>query len=114
MLIATKKNRQLRIPDAKQKEYESLGYTIKNPDGTLVFQPVNAEKELAALKIENAALREELAVLKVATDSASVAVATSEDEAAAVVTNEEAAQVEPETQTTAKRATKKKAAATGE
>lgn len=104
MLIATKKNRQLRIPDAKQKEYETLGYTIKNMDGTLVYAPADPEKENAALKAENEALKAELAALK-----------GEEAEAASEETGEgEEAEAETETATTKSTAKKKAAAKSAE
>lgn len=61
MLKATKKNRTLRIPDAKRKQYEALGYTITTMDGNIVFEPENKDKTIAALKAEIDELKAKIA-----------------------------------------------------
>lgn len=64
MLKASKKNRVLRIPDEKAKEYLALGYTITDMKGKVVSEPENAEKKAKELAAENAKLQAEVETLK--------------------------------------------------
>lgn len=64
MLIATRKNRQLRIPDEKKGVYESLGYTITDESGAIISEPENPEKKVAELEAEVEALKAENEKLK--------------------------------------------------
>ena len=38
---ARKNNRVLRIPESRIKEYSELGYTIKDGEGNIIFEPEN-------------------------------------------------------------------------
>lgn len=66
MLKASKRNRVVRIPDDKRKEYEALGYTITTMSGELLFEPEDKDKTIAKLKAENEALKAENEQLKAA------------------------------------------------
>ena len=61
MLRARKKNRVVRIPDEKAKEYEKLGYTITDEDGNTVYEPEDKDAIIAALRLENQQLKQQLA-----------------------------------------------------
>lgn len=64
MLIVTKKNRQLRIPDEKAQTYINLGYAVKSEDGKVISEPVSSARQISDLKAENEALKAEIAVLR--------------------------------------------------
>ena len=61
MLRARKKNRVVRIPDEKAKEYEKLGYTITDENGKTVYAPEDKDATIAALRKENQKLKQQLA-----------------------------------------------------
>lgn len=61
MLRARKKNRVVRIPDEKAKEYEKLGYTITDENGNTVYAPEDKDATIAALRKENQKLKQQLA-----------------------------------------------------
>ena len=54
---ARKNNRVLRIPESRIKEYSELGYTIKDGEGNIIFEPENKAKKIADLEAENADLK---------------------------------------------------------
>lgn len=64
MLKAKSKNRVVRIPDEKAAEYKKLGYTLTDMNGNVIFEPENPEKEVTALKAENATLKERVSELE--------------------------------------------------
>lgn len=57
---ARKNNRVLRIPESRIKEYSGLGYTIKDGEGNIIFEPENKAKKIADLEAENADLKAKL------------------------------------------------------
>ena len=57
---ARKNNRVLRIPESRIKEYSELGYTIKDGEGNIIFEPENKAKKIAELQAENADLKAKL------------------------------------------------------
>ena len=57
---ARKNNRVLRIPESRIKEYSELGYTIKDGEGNIIFEPENKAKKIADLEAENADLKAKL------------------------------------------------------
>lgn len=61
MRKARKNNRVVRIPDEKTDDYKKLGYTITDMDGNVIYAPENKDAQIAALKNENAELRNKLA-----------------------------------------------------
>ena len=56
---ARKNNRVLRIPESRIKEYSELGYTIKDGEGNIIFEPENKAKKIADLEAEIADLKED-------------------------------------------------------
>lgn len=50
MFKAAKKNRVLQIPNEKRDEYESLGYTIRDEKGKVLYEPEDKDAENKALK----------------------------------------------------------------
>ena len=56
---ARKNNRVLRIPESRIKEYSELGYTIKDGEGNIIFEPDNKAKKIADLEAEIAGLKED-------------------------------------------------------
>lgn len=61
MLRARKKNRVVRIPDEKAKEYEKLGYIITDENGKTIYAPEDKDATIAALRKENQKLKQQLA-----------------------------------------------------
>ena len=61
MYKAEKKNRILRIPDEKFDEYKKMGYTIRDENDNVLFEPENvkatADKKITELQKENDKLK---------------------------------------------------------
>ncbi len=64
MLVATKKNRVLNIPDEKADEYMKLGYSISTADGEMIYEHMNQEQKMEFIKVENEKLKAEVEKLK--------------------------------------------------
>ncbi len=66
MLYATRKNKQLRIPNEKKNEYIRAGWTIRDASGKILYAPSDPEKQMKELAAENAALKAKLAAYEAA------------------------------------------------
>ena len=60
MLKARKKNRVVRIPETSAAEYKSLGYTLVDETGLVVYEPEDKDATIATLRKENAMLKQEI------------------------------------------------------
>lgn len=61
MLKAKKKNRVIRIPETAVTDYKSLGYTITDETGRIVYEPEDKDATIASLRKENAMLKQKIA-----------------------------------------------------
>lgn len=61
MLKARKKNRVVRIPDTAAADYKSLGYTLTDENGKIVYEPEDKDATIASLRKENAVLKQKIA-----------------------------------------------------
>lgn len=61
MLKARKKNRVVRIPDTAAADYKSLGYTLTDENGKVVYEPEDKDATIASLRKENAVLKQKIA-----------------------------------------------------
>lgn len=61
MLKARKKNRVVRIPDTAAADYKSLGYTLTDESGNVVYEPEDKDATIASLRKENAVLKQKIA-----------------------------------------------------
>ena len=61
MYIARKRNRVVRIPDEKVREYKEMGYTIADTEGNIVYEVKDDATKIAELERENARLKQKIA-----------------------------------------------------
>lgn len=87
---AIRKNRVITIPEEKKEEYISLGYSISDPDGNVIYEHVDAEAELKKAKKQVEDMFEKLKKANESNEKANKKIASLEKKIAALKPDSEA------------------------